>query len=223
MNINRVNEEEIPYESLQEFGLTRNMIDDLPTDVLLQIEAGGRSPVLPVEVALENRHKVRAKAKFSLVKSADGKVEVFFHPVLKAMDDKVCIVKEDPSTGKTYIQAVDAGSLFPDNVWKGLKAGKCMKEDIPSKDGKKLPSYLWLDPETNEVITIPAETIGRNIQQIREGFKLNNAETHCIENGEPLTLSEDDDLFSVGIDMDSPTGIRFENGDDKLSYIDEDD
>ena len=37
MNVNKINNVEIPYHVLETFGLTRNMIDDLPIDVLSRI------------------------------------------------------------------------------------------------------------------------------------------------------------------------------------------
>ena len=45
MNRNRFSDAEIPYKILQQFGLTQEMIGDLPTHVLSQIAEGYRSPV----------------------------------------------------------------------------------------------------------------------------------------------------------------------------------
>ena len=41
-------EKEMPYGTLERFGLTQEMIEDLPTDVLQNILNGRHSPVLPV-------------------------------------------------------------------------------------------------------------------------------------------------------------------------------
>lgn len=39
------------------------------------------------------------------------------------------------------------------------------------------------------------------------------AETNCIQNGEVLTIAQEDEQISVGLDLNSPTsGLRFEKG-----------
>ena len=43
-------ENEMPYGILERFGLTQEMIEDLPTDILQNILNGRHSPVLPVHI-----------------------------------------------------------------------------------------------------------------------------------------------------------------------------
>lgn len=50
MNVNKFIEKQIPYQVLESFGLTKDMVNDLPMDVLSGILSGQRSPVLPIEV-----------------------------------------------------------------------------------------------------------------------------------------------------------------------------
>ena len=40
--------EELPYETLSQFGLTREMIEDLPMHILEELSNGRHSPVLPI-------------------------------------------------------------------------------------------------------------------------------------------------------------------------------
>ena len=47
-------ESEIPYGTLERFGLTQEMIEDLPVDVLQNICNGRRSPVLPIVITAED-------------------------------------------------------------------------------------------------------------------------------------------------------------------------
>lgn len=42
--------EELPYETLSQFGLTREMIEDLPMHILEELSHGRHSPVLPIKV-----------------------------------------------------------------------------------------------------------------------------------------------------------------------------
>jgi hypothetical protein len=216
MNINRVNEEEIPYESLEEFGLTRNMLNDLPIDVISRILAGQRSPVLPVEVTGKEGQTIRSRARFSLVRLDDGKVDVMFHPVLKSIDDKICVVSKEPDTGKESIRFVDATQLFEREAVEKLKSGSVVVDYLKNENGSKVKSFLQLDPETNEVFSVPTQTIGRNIQILADEFSLTAAEINCLQNGEVLVLAQDNDMLSIGIDLDYPTGLRLEKGDEKL-------
>lgn len=124
MNVNKINSLEIPYSVLETFGLTRNMIDDLPMDVLSQIMLGQRSPVLPVEVEGENGEKVRSRARFSLVYAQDGRVDVVFHPVFQPIGEKICMVTRDLTTGKEKLKIMDTCKVYSDVVVEGLKAGR---------------------------------------------------------------------------------------------------
>lgn len=215
MNVNKINSSEIPYGILETFGLTRNMIDDLPMDVLSQILSGRRSPVLPVEVEGENGEKVRSRARFSLIYGENGGVDVVFHPVFQPIAEKMCMVTRDSSTGKEKLEVVDTRAVYSDAVVEGLKAGRVVMDYVTANDGRKVKSFLQLDPETNEVLAVPTAVIGRNLHTLVNEFGLTVAETNCIQNGEILTISQGDEPVSVGLDLNSPTGLRFEKGGEK--------
>jgi hypothetical protein len=215
MNVNKINNSEIPYYVLETFGLTRNMIDDLPMDVLSKILSGQRSPVLPVEVEGVNGEKVYSKARFSLVYAEDGKLDVVFHPVFEPIGEKICMVTRDMATGKEQLKMMDTRAVYSDAVMEGLKAGRVVMDYITAGDGRKVKSFLQLDPETNEVLAVPTAVIGRNLQTLVGEFGLTVAETNCIQNGEILTIAQDEEQVSVGLDLNSATGLRFEKGDEK--------
>lgn len=216
MNINRVNEEEIPYGSLEEFGLTRNMLNDLPMDVISQILAGQRSPVLPIEVRGKEGQVVRSRARFSLVRLDEGKVDVVFHPVLKPIGDKICIVSKKSDTARESIRFVDAKEFNSEATFEELRSGKVVMDYIKNPIGYKAKSFFQIDSETNEVLSIPTQAIGRNIQTLADEFNLTTAEINCLQNGEVLSLAQDDTMISMGVDLNYPTGLRLEKGDEKL-------
>lgn len=215
MNVNKINNSEIPYGVLETFGLTRNMIDDLPMDVLTRILSGQRSPVLPVEVKRENGEKVCSKARFSLVYAEDGKVDVMFHPVFQPIGKKLCMVTRDPSTGKENLNEVDTHTMYSDAVVEGLKSGRVVMDYMITDDGRKMKAFLQLDPETNEVLAVPTTVIGRNLQVLTGEYGLTVAEMNCIQNGEVLTIAQEDEPISVGLYLNSATGLRFEKGGEK--------
>ena len=69
-----------PLDILGEFGLTEEMIYDLPDFVHETIERGGKSPLLPISVE-QPFGVTRGYAKFSLVYTEDG-IDVVFYPKL---------------------------------------------------------------------------------------------------------------------------------------------
>ena len=93
----RIEENEVPYETLgkidfvdilhdsaqseqaqrvlsllRQYGLTREMIEDLPMHVLEDIGQGRRSPVLPIQVEDENENIIKSRTRFAFVRM-DGK------------------------------------------------------------------------------------------------------------------------------------------------------
>ena len=76
-------ESEYPYDTLEKFGLTREMIEDLPMHVLDELSAGLRSPVLPIKVKNDNGDEIACRSRFSFVYSDEGKVQAVFYPALK--------------------------------------------------------------------------------------------------------------------------------------------
>ena len=82
-------EKEIPYGTLERFGLTQEMIENLPTDVLQNILNGRHSPVLPVHIIADDGEEVKARTRFCLVRTPEGNVDVLFFPKLDEYDFKV--------------------------------------------------------------------------------------------------------------------------------------
>ena len=56
--VERFQDNEIPYELLASFGLSQEMVDDLPQKVLEQLLSGQRTPLLPICNVDENGNKI---------------------------------------------------------------------------------------------------------------------------------------------------------------------
>ena len=84
----RIEEHEVPYETLAKYGLTREMIEDLPMHALEDIGQGRRSPVLPIQVEDENENVIKSRTRFAFVRMEDGKVDVMFYPQVSDLDFK---------------------------------------------------------------------------------------------------------------------------------------
>lgn len=190
-------ENEMPYDILERFGLTQTMIEDLPTDVLQNIYSGRKSPVLPVHITADDGEEVKARTRFSLVRTEEGGVDVLFYPQLDEYDLKLFneTQSQDLLAGKPII-----GHLESNEVGKEL-GGKC---------------FFQLDPESKQVMSVPTPVIGRNIQYISDRYHLTGAEMQKLQNGDVLTIIEDDEEYSIGIDLNAKTGIRFAAGNDMV-------
>lgn len=81
-------ESEVPYGTLSQFGLTQEMVEDLPVDVLADIYNGRKSPVLPVTVQTEDGETIQSRTRFALVRNDKEEVDLLFYPVLDEEDLK---------------------------------------------------------------------------------------------------------------------------------------
>ena len=78
MEERRFHREDYPLDILAEFGLTEEMIYDLPEFVHETLERGGKSPLLPI--CVEQPFGVtHAYAKFCLIETEEG-LDVMFSP-----------------------------------------------------------------------------------------------------------------------------------------------
>ena len=193
MKCNQFEEGEIPYGALEKFGLSHEMIEDLPMHVLEDIWNGRQSPVLPIHVTDDEGELIKSRTRFSLVRMEDGKVDVMFYPVLK-----YALLEQ-----------------FDDNQQQLLKDGKAVVADVTSPQGTIIKAFVQIDPETNQVMNVPTPVIGRNLQVLSEELGLGSAEIKTMQNGQPLTFVIDDEPVTVGIDLNSNTGIRFAQGDEQ--------
>ena len=189
-------ENEIPFETLEQFGLTHEMIEDLPMRVINDIVDGRRTPVLPIKVEDENGNIVKSRTRFALVRNDDGKVDVLFYPVLEEADL----------------------SRFSEQERVVLESGKSIIATVEDKNGNMVRSYVQLDSETKQVLSVPALVIGRNLQLVSDDLHLSDTEHNSLNNGEPVTFVREDvdDAITVGIDLHEHTGVRFAPGDAKM-------
>ena len=164
MNYN-FDEKEMPYSTLERFGLTQEMIEDLPTDILQNIFNGRLSPVLPVHITADDGEEVKARTRFCLVRMPEGNVDVLFFPKLDEYDFKV----------------------FNEQQKQNLLAGKPIIGHLESNEsGNELGTkcFFQLDQESKQVLSVPTPVIGRNIQYLTDRYHLTGAEMQKLQNGE---------------------------------------
>ncbi len=184
---------ELPYRTLTRFGLTQEMIEDLPMHVLEDICKGRHSPVLPVRVAGENSETFVSRTRIAFVRRDDGEPDVVFYPVLKA----------------SPLERYDAAQQ------KQLLAGKTIIAEVETADRRHSKAFVQIDPETKQVMSVPTPIIGRNLQVLAEEFHLGPTEIQGLQQGDPLTLVVENEPVTVGIDLGDRTGIRLCSGDEQ--------
>lgn len=185
--------EEIPFSTLARFGLTQEMIEDLPMHVLDDIYNGRHSPVLPVRVTDEHGETVESRTRFALIRMEGGQTDVVFYPALKSSPLE----------------------RFDETQQKQLLEGKAIIADVETADGRHNKAFVQIDTGTKQVMYVPTPIIGRNLQVLAEELHLGATEVNGMQHGDPLTLVVDDEPVTVGIDLHSKTGIRFCSGDEQ--------
>ena len=181
-------EDEVPYAILEQFGLTQEMIEDLPADVYTDILNGRLSPVLPISVKDKKGRPVSARARFKLVRDADDEADIVFHPRLVHCDLNLYTYEEQEA----------------------LRSGKAIISHAPDYEDAKC--FVQIDSGTNQVIYVPTPVIGKNISHLMDIFDFSSKEIGALQSGEILTLSEDAEDISMGIDLTEKSGIRLTLG-----------
>ena len=143
-----------PFPTLERFGLTREMIEDLPMRVLDDICNGRHSPVLPVRVTDEHGGQIESRSRFAFIRMDDGQVDVVFYPALKS------------SPLERYDEAQQ----------KQLLDGKAIVADVEMSDGRSSKAFVQIDAETKQVMYVPTPIIARNLKVLAEVMRLGAVE-----------------------------------------------
>ena len=182
-------EDEVPYAILEQFGLTQEMIEDLPADVYTDILNGRLSPVLPISVKDKKGRPVSARARFKLVRDADDEADIVFHPRLVHCDLNLYTYEEQEA----------------------LRSGKAILSHAPDYDDAKC--FVQIDSGTNQVIYVPTPVIGKNISHLMDIFELSSGEIQAIQDGDVVCINDEDEEVSIGIDLTEKSGLRLVLGD----------
>lgn len=195
MQEKRFYREDYPLDILAEFGLTEQMIYDLPDYVHETIEMGGKSPLLPISIE-QPFGLTHGFAKFSLVETEHG-VDVMFYPKLKNID-------------------LDQFSEYEKKL---LLEGKVIVSDIAepsSEDGsmvlQRIKAFVQIDKDTNDVLYTPTQVIGRNLTAISNEYDLTGEQLQSFWSGELVTVMDfneqgDEEPVTIGVDLFTDKGV----------------
>ena len=191
MNKVRFEFEELPYETLSQFGLTREMVEDLPMNVLEDLSHGRHSPVLPIRIDDGNGNTIRERSRLAFIRKDNGEADVVFYPVLK----------------KSPIDKYD------ERQQEQLRRGRVILADSVTAEGRRTKVFVQIDTGTNQVMSVPTQVIARNLQVLADELKLTAAEINVMQQGEPVTFVMGDEPVTVGISLNERDGIRLCRGD----------
>ena len=182
------NEEQVPYGILCQYGLTREMVEDLPEAPYRDIMNGLLSPALPISVKDDAGNTISASTRFRLVKTDDGSVDVLFYP-------RFTRCELDSYSEAEQIE---------------LRAGRVILSHSPDDPDRKC--FVQIDPDTNQVMYVPTPVIGRNIRNLMDRFELSTDDITLIQMGEAAVVGTGKDVLAIGVDLSERTGIRMERG-----------
>ena len=195
MQEKRFHRECYPLAILAEFGLSEQMIFDLPDFVHRTLEIGGKSPLLPICIE-QPFGLTHAFAKFCLVETEHG-IDVMFFPKLKSVDlaqfseyEKRLLLD-----GKVIVADIAEPSLNPED------------ETL-----HRIKSFVQIDKDTNDVLYTPTQVIGRNLTAITEEYGLTGEQLQSFWSGNLVTISEQNEQgasepVTIGIDLFSDKGV----------------
>ncbi len=179
------NESEIPYGTLENFGLTREMIESLPYPVMNRLLSSQTTPVLPLTVE-DNGKVIKCQGKIALVRK-EGRVDVIFHPVWE--------------TNKL--------ENFTPEEQERLRNGEVIYADIMEK-GK---CFVQFDGELNKCLFVPGVIIEQNIECLSESEAVDEESIMLLKNGQIVEITDGEDTVTVGVDLDTPSCLRIVSGD----------
>lgn len=197
------NYEEIPYKTLLGFGLSGRAILSLPKKSLDRFLSGKPSPLMKFSVTDDGR-KYTFRSRLLLVTKSDGAVDVMFMPKLRK-------VLREADFNRAQRMALANGRPFLAEL----------REIHPSApDGTAMPvkvrCMVQVDRDTDNLLSVPAKVIGRNIKTIMVDYGLNQMQVKKIMAGDIVTIPwNDGDKISIGIDLAASTGFIICHGDEK--------
>ena len=82
--VEKFSETDIPYGILEQFGMTEEMVEDLPLPVMNDLLAGKLTPVIALKIKKkkeEELEELMSSARYSLLREENGSDDVQFVPV----------------------------------------------------------------------------------------------------------------------------------------------
>lgn len=190
--------EQLPFGTLEEYGLTREMIEDLPEHVLDTIIHGGRSPMLPIKVNIKCGYSlVHAKFRIAEQPNESGQLDIIFYPRLNEAPIQQFNKEEQAAL-------LDGKVIVTDMTHKMDNTEEVCRERC----------YVQLDRETNHVFYVATPIIARNLIAVDNNLNLSYEEYEAILAGNVISIKEPE-YVTIGVDLFTDTGLFVCAGDEQ--------
>lgn len=176
--IEKFSETDIPYGILAQFGMTEEMIEDLPLPVMNNLLAGKLTPVIALKIKKKKEEELEeymTYARLCLLREEDGSVDVQFVPVWSYND-------------------LDG---YTDDERESLLEGKVLIHDVPGKG----VCYVQFDNDVNQVMAVPVMILSNNIKNLSNMIGLTEEQIKNIHDCKVIEIEGDGDMISIGIDL----------------------
>lgn len=180
---------EIPFGELEQYGIEKEALLDLPKKALDNLLTGRLSPLLKLTVEGKNGKRFQFPAKVKLHRNMDGTTELRIFPAMKE-------IKNEFSLSEKELEKLRDNRTITKSIDRGNGTERC---------------YLQLDKETNTVMHVKANEI--HIPDAIGEAVIGSEQKERIRNGEPVEIHLDDTTVTVGVDLNDRTGFKVINGD----------
>ena len=174
-------ENEIPYNKFESIGLSQEMVDDLPEQVMAKLLSGNWTPILPVSVDLGDGVRRTIQARVRL----DRKEEVV--DVLIAPRSEMADLED-----------------FTPEEQNRLRSGKVIVAKMPGME----QCFVQLDDKTNRVMYLPMSLMENNLAALQNELELSNEQVAQMCTGNVLSVDKQEGQFTFGLDFLSDAGLR---------------
>lgn len=176
-------EDDIPFGVLQKFGLTREMVLDLPEGARLPLLSGNLTPVIPMRMKRKSGDDIMVYARMRLARTDNG-VKVRFAPMKRTenFDD------------------------YSEEERERLQNGEVIKRIDNDEDEDA--TYHQFDYDINQVLSVNARLVDENINQL----PIHEKQKDEIKSCSVIELQRNGNTVSLGIDLKTTFNLRFTNG-----------
>ena len=199
--------EEIPYETLEKFGISSTMVLDMPEPVRENLLAGCHTPLVAVK-AKTGYGDVSSFARLRLVRDEDGTARLRVTLKQQSRNYKHFSAEQnrDLNQGKTILTTV--------NVLR-------QNHDGETEEVKEL-SFVQKDLSTNTLFVTPAEQLCKTIKNISTVLDLDNDTVKGLMAGDEIKTLVDPDnpesAIQTKVDLKSPTGLTYKDQELTMGY-----
>lgn len=175
-------EKDIPYDQFARLGYDKRTILFMNKEDLKQLLAGKRTSLMEIETVDGQKLGESLKAKFSLQRDKDGKVNLIVHPVRNE-------IQNDIKLNSTQLDKLKQGQLITKKI-----------------DGENY--LIQLDKDNNELLKTLVKDIV--IPSHIENIELGLEQKQKLKKGEPIIVQSDGKDVQISIDLNARMGFRFD-------------